>query len=94
MHTLAKSIVTLTMNPSLDKSSSVDHVIPERKLRCKPPRYEPGGGGINVARVIIRLGGSALAIYPAGGLSGQVLVDLLDNEGLDYRFRRSFFTIL
>lgn len=85
MHTLAKSIVTLTMNPSLDKSSSVDHVIPERKLRCKPPRYEPGGGGINVARVIIRLGGSALAIYPAGGFSGQVLVDLLDNEGLEYR---------
>lgn len=36
------------MNPAIDKSSSVEHVIAERKLYCKTPRFEPGGGGINV----------------------------------------------
>jgi 6-phosphofructokinase 2 len=42
-------IVTLTMNPSIDINSSVEHVIADRKLRCKPSSYEPGGGGINVS---------------------------------------------
>ena len=43
-----KTIVTLTMNPAIDKSSSVGHVIAEHKLYCKKPQFEPGGGGINV----------------------------------------------
>ncbi|MDZ7700423.1 MAG: hypothetical protein U5R49_27015 [Deltaproteobacteria bacterium] len=45
-----KSISTLTMNPCVDKSVSIDRVDPNRKLRCHSPRYEPGGGGINVGR--------------------------------------------
>ena len=40
-----KSILTLTMNPAIDKSTSVAQVIVERKLYCHPPRFEPGGGG-------------------------------------------------
>ena len=79
-----QSILTLTMNPSIDKSSRVDHVIPERKLRCKSPRYEPGGGGINVSRAIRKLGGKSVALYPAGGPAGQMFRDLLDQEGLDH----------
>jgi hypothetical protein len=39
-----KTIVTMTMNPAIDKSSSVAHVVAERKLYCRPPRLEPGGG--------------------------------------------------
>jgi 6-phosphofructokinase 2 len=38
--------ITLTLNPAIDKSSSVDHVVAEHKLYCKPPRFEPGGVGV------------------------------------------------
>lgn len=54
-----KNVVTLTMNPSFDKSTSIEHVVPERKLRCRAPNYEPGGGGINVSRAIHKLGGKS-----------------------------------
>jgi len=79
-----QGIVTLTMNPAVDKSSSVQNVIPERKLRCGAPRYEPGGGGINVSRAIHRLGGESTAFYPAGGHLGEMLRSLLDREGIDH----------
>jgi len=76
-------IVTLTMNPAIDESTSVDHVVSDRKLRCRAARYEPGGGGINVSRAIRRLGGDSLAIYPAGGSAGTLLYSLLEKEGVD-----------
>jgi len=79
-----QTIVTLTMNPAIDLSSAVDRVVPGHKLRCKPPRYEPGGGGINVGRAIRKLGGEAVVYYPAGGATGQALQELLDQEGLDH----------
>ncbi len=81
----APPIVTLTLNPCIDESASVDRVIPERKLRCGSPRHEPGGGGINVARAIRKLGGGALAVYPAGGPAGALLHDLLEAEGVAQR---------
>ncbi|HTO12221.1 MAG TPA: 1-phosphofructokinase family hexose kinase, partial [Candidatus Binatia bacterium] len=65
--------------------TSVDYVIPDEKLRCVAPTYEPGGGGINVARAIRKLGGEALALFPAGGPAGQLLVTLLDGEGVRHR---------
>ncbi|RJQ48851.1 MAG: 1-phosphofructokinase family hexose kinase [Desulfobacteraceae bacterium] len=80
-----KTIVTVTMNPAIDKSSSVAHVVAERKLYCKPPRFEPGGGGVNVSRAIKKLGGESILLYPEGGLAGQRLKELLDREGLDHR---------
>lgn len=79
------TILTLTMNPCIDKSTAADHVLPERKLRCRPPRHEPGGGGINVSRAIHRLGGKSLALYPAGGYHGKVLRELLDQEEIAHR---------
>ena len=78
-----KSIVTVTMNPTIDKSAAVWSVVPERKLRCHSPGYEPGGGGINVSRAIGRLGGEARALYTAGGLQGRLLGDLLAGEGME-----------
>ena len=78
------AILTLTLNPGIDKSSRVDNVAPERKLRCAAPRYEPGGGGINVSRAIHRLGGQSVALYLAGGPPGEMLNSLLHGEGLDH----------
>lgn len=79
------AIVAVTLNPAIDKSASVDHVVAERKLYCKPPRFEPGGGGVNVARAITKLGGEVQLLYPAGGLTGKRLQELLDAEGLNHR---------
>jgi len=74
------AIVTLTANPAIDVSTSVERLTPFRKLRCGAARRDPGGGGINVARVVNRLGGDVTAIFPAGGATGQLLRRLLDRE--------------
>ncbi len=60
------SIYTLTLSPSLDSATMTPQIYPEGKLRCSAPVFEPGGGGINVARAITHLGGKATAIFPAG----------------------------
>ncbi|MCJ8209356.1 1-phosphofructokinase family hexose kinase [Mucilaginibacter sp. RS28] len=78
-----KQIVTLTLAPTIDKSSSVEEIIPEHKLQCSEPKFEPGGGGINVSRGLKRLGLDSVAIYPSGGLTGQRLHQLLQQEGLE-----------
>lgn len=76
-------IVTLTMNPALDKSAPVSSVMPEIKMRCGDPHWQPGGGGINVARVAHRLGGNPLAVFPRGGHTGQLFEQLLAIEEVD-----------
>jgi 6-phosphofructokinase 2 len=75
-------IVTLTMNPAIDVSTSVKRVEPWTKLRCGDGRRDPGGGGINVARVISQFGAEATAVYPVGGFVGQLLKALVDAEGV------------
>ena len=75
-------IITVTFNPTVDKSTSIPALLPEKKLRCTQPTFEPGGGGINVARAIKKLGGEATAIYPSGGYSGKFLNDLMVREGV------------
>ncbi len=74
------SIYTLTLSPSLDSATMTPQIYPEGKLRCSVPVFEPGGGGINVARAITHLGGKATAIFPAGGATGEHLVALLADE--------------
>lgn len=74
------SIVTLTVNPAVDKNTQVERVTADDKLRCERPRREPGGGGLNVARALQRLGGSATAVYVHGGPTGRILEQLLDDE--------------
>jgi 6-phosphofructokinase 2 len=75
-------IVTLTINPAVDVSTSVRKMLPFTKMRCAPPHRDPGGGGINVARVLKRLGIEPTAIYPAGGATGQSLTVLVEGEGV------------
>jgi 6-phosphofructokinase 2 len=76
------AIVTLTFNPAIDKSTTVEALVPDKKLKCSTPRFEPGGGGVNVARAIYKLGGEALAVYPAGGHTGSFFNELLLEEGV------------
>jgi 6-phosphofructokinase 2 len=75
-------IVTLTINPTVDIFVNVGCVEPTRKMRCSAPKRDPGGGGINVARVVYRLGGSVAAIYPTGGAIGKLLQRLVEREGI------------
>lgn len=79
------AIATLTLNPSLDITTCTEKVEPSHKLRCTPPRRDPGGGGINVARVIHALGGDAVAIFPTGGTTGERLTAALQGAGLETR---------
>jgi 6-phosphofructokinase 2 len=57
------AIVTLTMNPALDIATTTARVEPDHKLRGSEPRYDPGGGGINVARAVHALGGDAAGYF-------------------------------
>jgi 6-phosphofructokinase 2 len=73
-------IVTLTINPSIDVATSVERVLPFHKLRCTGARRDPGGGGINVARVLKRFGADVTAVYVMGGTIGRLLRHLLEQE--------------
>ena len=82
-------ILTITLNPTVDMSSETEVVRPTRKTRTLNTRYVPGGGGINVARVIATLGGDVQAMLLAGGEIGSLLNRLLEEEGI----RRRVFPI-
>jgi 6-phosphofructokinase 2 len=77
-------IVTLTVNPSLDKSTHFSGLVPEQKIRCKAPQFDAGGGGINVSKAISRLGGNSLAVFTSGGATGNMLQELLKQETIDF----------
>ena len=78
-------IVTLTVNPAIDKSTSVSGIRPHSKLRCHTPTYEAGGGGINVSKVLHELGGKSLCMYLAGGPTGIHLKNLLVELNIQQR---------
>src|SRR5271166_6654996 len=79
-----EQILTLTINPAIDISTSVERVQPSFKLRCSAQQRDPGGGGINVARVVRRLGGNVTAIYTCGGATGELLRRLVEKEEIPY----------
>jgi 6-phosphofructokinase 2 len=76
-----KAIVTLTLNPTIDGAAEADRVRPIHKVRTSNERHYPGGGGVNVARVLDELGSPATAVYLAGGLTGALLDELLAGNG-------------
>jgi 6-phosphofructokinase 2 len=81
---LPPRIVTVTLNPAIDRSGKVDALVPAEKLRCTNEHCHPGGGGINVARALSRLGADAIAVFPTGGLTGALLKQLIRDENVDF----------
>ena len=94
------NILTITMNPALDVSTAVDEVRHTSKLRCEPMQRRAGGGGVNVARELHRLGADVVAFYTAGHSTGRVMWSLLQQEGVSCHphpisgFPRESFTVL
>ena len=78
-------IVTLTLNPALDKSTEVERLIPEKKMRCSEMKVEAGGGGINISKAVKILGGETMAILPSGGINGKQICGILENSGIPFR---------
>jgi 6-phosphofructokinase 2 len=81
-----RALLCLTMNPSVDLATETAEVVPTHKLRCSPTAHDAGGGGINVARTVVRLGGHCTALCPAGGPTGDWLRRRVAEEGIDCRF--------
>ena len=77
-------IVTITVNSALDKSTHFKGLVPEQKIRCEEPRFDAGGGGINVSKAVSRLGGTSLAIFTSGGPTGKMLEELVAKEGIAF----------
>jgi 6-phosphofructokinase 2 len=77
-------IVTITLNPCIDKSTATAHIAPEAKLRNTEVKNEPGGGGINVSKALAKLQVSSQALFPAGGYNGEMLKSLLRNENIAF----------
>jgi 6-phosphofructokinase 2 len=93
-------LLTITMNPALDVSTAVEEVRHTSKLRCEPMQRRAGGGGVNVARELHRLGTDVLAFYTAGHSTGRMMFSLLQEEGVTCHphpiagFPRESFTVL
>lgn len=77
-------IITLTINPAVDKNTKFAGLVAEQKIRCQQPHFDAGGGGINVSKAIARLGGNSIAIFPVGGPIGELLKDLLVEENIEF----------
>ena len=77
--------LTITPNPALDLATTTARVEPTHKLRCGSLQRYPGGGGINVARVLHRLGHAVQAWHLSGGLAGAQLAQRLAAEGVPER---------
>ena len=78
-------VVTVTLNPTIDKSCSTEQVVPEHKLRCGDPVFEPGGGGLNVSRAMHYLDGASRALWSCGGALGELLRERLEAEQIDHQ---------
>ncbi len=78
-------IATLTLNPAVDMACTAAAVRPLHKIRTTDERLDPGGGGINVARIVHALGGDALALVLTGDVTGRLVEELLDQAGIHWR---------
>ncbi|MFZ4058249.1 MAG: 1-phosphofructokinase family hexose kinase [Ferruginibacter sp.] len=86
---LSSKILTITLNPAIDKSTRSENIVPESKLRCSEVFNEPGGGGINVSKALKKLNASSVALFPAGGHNGEMLKSLLTAEAIPFHSTNS-----
>lgn len=78
-------ILCIGLNPSIDISCTAETVEPTHKIRTRDEKYDPGGGAINVARVIDILGGEPVLAYLSGGSTGAMFETLLKNHRISQR---------
>ncbi|MDN3678054.1 1-phosphofructokinase family hexose kinase [Flavobacterium paronense] len=78
-------IITITLNPSIDKSISVPNLIADQKIKCNAVTFEPGGGGINISRALQRLGGKSEAFFFAGGNFGNFFIELIKSKKIAFQ---------
>lgn len=78
-------IVTVTLNPSLDRTVDVDRLERGGILRTSGPTVEPGGKGVNVSRALTLNATPSVAILPIGGAEGDELASLLTEADVDAR---------
>jgi len=76
-------IITVTLNPSLDRTIELDRLAQGSVQRVTAARLDPGGKGVNVARALLANGVPTRAVLPVGGVEGAQLVSLLEHEGVD-----------
>jgi 1-phosphofructokinase len=79
-------IVTVTLNPSLDRTVEVDRLVRGEVLRTSSPTLEPGGKGVNVTRALSANGTASVAVLPIGGAEGAELSAMLDEADVSARF--------
>lgn len=78
-----EKVLTVTLNPAIDKSTNIPALLPEKKLRCTPPTFEPGGGGVNISRVLKNFDYASTAMFLAGGHTGNFFQKLVEKEGIE-----------
>lgn len=78
-------VVTVTLNPAVDLACTAESVRPTHKIRTFDEHIDPGGGGINVARVLHALGGDVLAVILAGGVTGALIEELLTQAAVPHQ---------
>jgi 6-phosphofructokinase 2 len=79
-------IATVTLNPSLDRTVTVEELVLDETNRWTSLRRDPGGKGINVSRVVHELGGDTIAYGFIGGIDGETLKHLLKQQGVRFDF--------
>jgi hypothetical protein len=75
-------LLTLTLNPAVDLASTASKVEPTHKIRTRDEHIDPGGGGINVSRVLHAVGEDTPALVLRGGVTGHLIQELLDEAGV------------
>ena len=76
-------IVTLTPNPSIDRTVSIGQLQRGEVHRATGSRVDPGGKGVNVSRALAAHGLATVAVLPAGGAEGHLLEELLTSTGVE-----------
>ena len=78
-----EKVLTITLNPAIDKSTTISALLPAKKLRCTSPEFHPGGGGINVSSVLAKFGYASTAMFLAGGFTGSFFEKLVQQHGIE-----------